>query len=174
MAAITICSDFGAQENKRKKKNVVNIGKYYFSVTLVAIYFNQECNVYVYQLILAQPLQVINQYGPSAQEPTLQWWFAISIRYTGNNFSFMNKNLPDSTSPLLQSSKLKAIILCPPTLWSSVDRADLMVVEAMITHWVNLQINIWMFGRLWQKLAVLVMILGIKAVRKKCVSLTYF
>ena len=54
----------------------------------------------------------------------------------------MNKNLPNSASPLLQSSKLKAVIMCPPTLWISVDRADLMVVKAMITHWVNLQINI--------------------------------
>ena len=99
--------------------------------------------VFVCQLILAQPLEVISQYRTfSAQEPTLQWWFAISISNTGNNFSFMNKNLPNSASPLLQSSKLKAVIMCPPTLWISVDRADLMVVKAMITHWVNLQINI--------------------------------
>ena len=87
----------------------------------------------------------------------------------------MNKNLPNSMSPLLQGSKLKAVILCPPTLWGSVDRGDLMVVEAMITHWVNLQINIWMFGRLLSKaFSSCNDPLGIKAVRKKCVSLSYF
>lgn len=101
-------------------------GKCYFYVVLVAIYFNGKCNVYVCQLTLIQPLEVINQYGSSLlRNSHSSGGLPISIRYSGNNFSFMNKNLPSSTSPLTAELKVKSCSSVSSYFMKlSVDRSD--------------------------------------------------
>lgn len=134
--------------------------KCYFYVVLVAIYFNRRCNVYVCQLTLIQPLEVISQYGSSLlRNPHSSGGLPISIRYSGNNFSFMNKNLPSSTSPLTAELKIKSCSsVSSYCMKLSVDRSDLMVAEALIACWVSLKINLCLVD-FCQKLAFLVMFL---------------